>query len=170
MAFDGSGDYLKPNMATPDLYAFGSGDFTIEFWGYILQTTPEQMFIDWRPAGTQTTQPLIYVTSAGVLAYYVNAANRITGATLSTSTWYHIAVSRSGTSTKMFLNGTQTGSTWTDTTVYTNVAGRPVISLDGNTTNSGYLNGNIDDLRITKGVARYTANFTAPTTAFADKG
>jgi len=170
MAFDGTGDYLKPNMATPNLYAFGSGDFTIEFWGYILQTTPEQMFIDWRPAGTQTTQPLIYVTSAGVLAYYVSAANRITGATLSTSTWYHIAVSRSGTSTKMFLNGTQTGSTYTDTTVYTNVAGRPVISFDGNTTNSGYLNGYIDDLRITKGYARYTANFTAPTAALPDIG
>jgi len=160
--FDGTGDYLGVTGATTAL-AFGSGDFTIEFWGYILQTTPEQMFIDWRPAGTQTTQPLIYVTSAGVLAYYVNAANRITGATLSTSTWYHIAVSRSGTSTKMFLNGVQTGSTWTDTTVYTNTSTRPVIGLDGNTGNSGYLKGNVTDVRTLTGTALYTTTFTPPT-------
>jgi hypothetical protein len=160
--FDGSGDYLGVTGATTAL-AFGSGDFTIEFWGYILQTTPEQMFIDWRPAGTQTTQPLIYVTSAGVLAYYVNAANRITGATLVTNQWYHIAVSRSGTSTKMFLNGVQTGSTWTDTTVYTNTSTRPLIGLDGNTTNSGYLKGNVTDVRTLTGTALYTTTFTPPT-------
>ena len=160
--FDGTGDYLGVTGATTAL-AFGSGDFTIEFWGYILQTTPEQMFIDWRPAGTQTTQPLIYVTSAGVLAYYVNAANRITGATLVTGQWYHIAVSRSGTSTKMFLNGVQTGSTWTDTTVYTNTSTRPVIGLDGNTGNSGYLKGNVTDVRTLTGTALYTTTFTPPT-------
>jgi hypothetical protein len=160
--FDGTGDYLGVTGATTAL-AFGSGDFTIEFWGYILQTTPEQMFIDWRPAGTQTTQPLIYVTSAGVLAYYVNAANRITGATLVTGQWYHIAVSRSGTSTKMFLNGTQTGSTYTDTTVYTNTSTRPLIGLDGNTGNSGYLKGNVTDVRTLTGTALYTTTFTPPT-------
>jgi len=161
--FDGTGDYLGVTGATTAL-AFGSGDFTIELWAYILQTTPEQMLIDWRPAGTQTTQPLIYVTSAGVLAYYVSAANRITGATLITGQWYHIAVSRSGTSTKMFLNGVQTGSTYTDTTVYTNTSTRPLIGLDGNTGNSGYLKGNVTDVRTLTGTALYTTTFTPPTT------
>jgi hypothetical protein len=162
MYLDGTGDYLGVTGATTAL-AFGSGDFTIELWAYILQTTPEQMLIDWRPAGTQTTQPLIYVTSAGVLAYYVSAANRITGATLVANQWYHIAVSRSGTSTKMFLNGVQTGSTYTDTTVYTNTSTRPLIGLDGNTTSSGYLKGNVTDVRTLTGTALYTTTFTPPT-------
>jgi hypothetical protein len=163
MAFDGTGDYLISNSGT-DLYAFGSGNFTIECWVYF-NTVASQVVYDGRPSGVQTTQPSIYMSGAGVLFYYVNGANVITGATLTSGQWYHIAVARSGTSTKMFLNGVQTGSTYSDTTVYTNTAGRPVIGNDGfNLTNP--LNGYIDDLRVTKGYARYTANFTAPTAAF----
>ncbi len=87
---------------------------------------------------------------------------------MSPSTWYHIAVCRASGSTKMFINGTQTGSTYTDANNYGTSAplgigtywsaGSPVTTLT--------LNGYIDDLRITKGYARYTSNFTPPTTTF----
>ena len=167
ISFDGTGDYLVSNSGT-DLYAFGSGNFTIECWVYF-NTVASQVFYDGRPSGVQTTQPSIYMSGAGVLFYYANGANVITGATLTSGQWYHIAVSRSGTSTKMFLNGVQTGSTYSDTTVYTNTAGRPIIGVDGFSPPSNPLNGYVDDMRVTKGVARYITNFTPPTSQLQDQ-
>jgi hypothetical protein len=168
ISFDGTGDYLFSNPATTDLYAFGSGDWTIEFWAYLNSVTGTQIIYDGRPASVTTTQPTIYMASA-VVTYYANGTDRITGSTLSIGQWYHIAVSRSGTSTKMFVNGTQAGSTYTDSTVYTNTAGRPVIAANGNAFGTNSLNGYLDDFRVTKGVARYTTNFTPPTSQLQDQ-
>jgi len=162
--FDGTGDYLVTS-ANSSLNAFGSGNFTIEFWVY-LNTTQTSIFYDGRAVGTIGAAPSIYVLN-NALFYFTNNANRITGATLSNTTWTHIAVSRSGTSTRMFINGTQTGSTYTDSVVYVNYASRPIIGGDGNNLSStNFLNGYMEDLRVTKGIARYTANFTAPTAPF----
>jgi len=173
LAFDGSGDYLVSNAASSDLYAFGTGDFTVEFWLYLNSTSSVQVFYDSRPASAQGLQPTIYINSSGTLFYYTNVANRITGSSLSANTWYHIAVARSGTSTKMFVNGTQVGSTYTDSTNYVNPALRPMIGADGfnsGTPGGNPMNGYIDDLRVTKGYARYTTTFTPPTAAFPNTG
>jgi hypothetical protein len=165
LAFDGTGDYLVSNVASSDLYAFGTGDFTIEFWLYQNSMSGLQVFYDGRPTSAEGAQPTIYTNSFGTLFYYT-AGNRITGSSLSTNTWYHIAVSRSGSSTKMFVDGTQVGSTYTDATNYVNPASRPVIGADGYILGTNAMNGYIDDLRITKGYARYTTTFTPPTAAF----
>jgi len=166
MAFDGTGDYLLTRVATPDLYAFGTGDFTIEFWLYANTVSPAlQVIYDGRPGVITATAPTIYL-STSQLRYYFNGSDRITGSTLSINTWYHIALSRASGSTKLFVNGTQSGSTYTDSNTYTNTANRPSIGGDGSSLGTNVLNGYIDDLRITKGYARYTANFTAPTAEF----
>jgi hypothetical protein len=100
--------------------------------------------------------------SGANICYYTNVGFQITGSTLSINTWYFIAVTRSSTSTKLFVNGTQSGSTYTDSTNYTSSSNPLVGALF-----DGYsLNGYIDDFRITKGYARYTSNFTPPTSAF----
>jgi hypothetical protein len=168
MYFDGTANtYLVQNPATSDLYAFGSGDFTIECWLYLISTTSIRTLYDSRASGTTSSAtPTIYI-DAGTIKYYVSGADRITGSALSTGQWYHIALARSGTSTKMFINGTQAGSTYTDSTVYINSSRRPFIGGDSNSAGSNLLGGYIDDLRITKGYARYTASFTPPTAAFA---
>jgi hypothetical protein len=157
--FDGTTDYVvQPSSVN---YEYGTGDFTIEFWLY-LNSTGLQTIVSNLSAATGGVQPHIYINTT--IRYYTNSADRITGASLSSGQWYHIAVSRGSGSTRLFVNGTQSGSTYADTNNYTTAplgvgtyweAGAPV------TTNT--LNGYIDDLRITKGVARYTANFTAPT-------
>jgi hypothetical protein len=161
MSLDGSGDYLRPYSDDASIFSFGFGSFTIEFWAYFNSVTGQPFIYDGR-GGTNT--PTIYIFN-GTLYYYVNATNAITGSVLTTGQWYHIAVCRSGSSTRMFVNGTQVGSTYSDSTNYTNAAGRPVFGVEAGLA-SGYLNGYLDDMRVTKGVARYTANFTAPTAPF----
>jgi hypothetical protein len=129
-----------------------------------LNSTGTQVVLDNRNSPASTSKIYIaYVSNS--LNFYTNNANpAITGGSLSSSTWYHIAIARSSGSTKMFVNGTQVGSTYSDTQDYT--ASNIVIGADSYTLGADPFNGFIDDLRITKGVARYTSNFTPPTAAF----
>jgi hypothetical protein len=162
MAFDGSGDYLlqTANMLN---YTLGTSDFTIELWLYFNVTNVEQGIFGMRPNATNGAYPALYFLS-GTLRYVVSGVDVITSSTVSSGQWYHIAVSRSGTSTKMFVNGVQQGSTYTDTTNY--LASRFAAGGNDFSLGTNSLNGYIQDFRITKGYARYTSNFTAPTAAF----
>jgi hypothetical protein len=85
--------------------------------------------------------------------------------TITLNTWTHVAWTRSGSSNRLFINGTQVGSTTTDATNYTSTASFIGASQSGTLPFAGY----IDDLRITKGYARYTSNFTPPSSAFKDR-
>jgi hypothetical protein len=159
MYFDGTGDYLT--IPTNPGFVFGTGDFTIEAWFYIVSGAVGAIF-DTRSGATGVT-PLLFFSSSQ-LRYYVNGADLIlSGTTLSTATWYHVALVRSSGSSKMYLNGAQTGSTAVDTNnfILTNT-----INIGRGNDNANVLNGYIDELRITKGFARYTANFTAPASTF----
>ena len=154
--FDGSGDELIVGSSSD--FAMGTGDWTIEFW-VRTNITGNQDYFDYRP--TTATQQIIYASGANLI-YYQNGAGRITGTSaLSSNTWHHIALARSGTSTKMFVDGTQVGSTWTDTVNYSGVG-----ILEISNTALGAINGHMDELRWSKGIARYTANFTPSTTPF----
>jgi hypothetical protein len=168
MAFDGSGDYL--DVVTNSVMAFGTGDFTIEGWFYTNTTSGDRNLVDFRPSGTNGAYPNIFIAGGGYLSYNANGSVPISGGTaISTGTWYHFALARSGTSTKLFLNGTQQGSTYSDSTNYVVGDQRPRIATGGYGAGIANFDGYIDDLRITKGVARYTANFTPPTAAFPNK-
>jgi len=162
MYFDGTGDYLR--IPTSQINSLGSGSWTIEFWIYRVGSG-NQIFYDQRSTATQVAVT-IFNDGTNILRFFVNGANRISDTTtFPSSTWTHVAVCKSGSSTRMFVNGTQVGSTYTDTNAYVN---NPIFigaQFDG----SGTLNGYIDDLRITNGVARYTANFNVPTIGFTDR-
>jgi hypothetical protein len=88
------------------------------------------------------------------------------------ATWYHVAIVKDGANGyMMFINGTQIGVTSTDVTPIPNFAG--VLRVGIRTNNAGsstYLNGWIDELRISKGVARWTTTFTPPVSAYASGG
>jgi hypothetical protein len=105
--FDGTDDHLT--VASNAAFAFGTGDFTIECWVYVANTSSQMIFVDLRGASSSAIAPLIYMTSSGVVNYYTNGSVRITGTGISANSWNHLAVSRSGTSTKLFINGTQAG-------------------------------------------------------------
>jgi hypothetical protein len=156
--FDGAEDSLL--IETNSDLALGTGDFTIEFW-VKPQTLGYAIFFDMRPnpAATQGAYPTIFMEN-DILGYHTNSGTRITGNKLSKDQWQHIALSRSGTSTKMFVNGTQVGSTYSDSTNYLNGDTTIGIRADGST---GDFDGYISNVRVVKGTAVYTSSFRPPT-------
>lgn len=157
LAFDGTGDILTM-PSSPNL-SMGSGNFTYEFWLYI--NASNTCIFDTRATNNVTTGFTLLLNNTPKLAIYTNTTNLTCSTTLATSTWYHVAVVRNGSTLTVYLNGTSDGSL-TFTNNLSDSAFRVGQYIDG----TGSLNGYIDDLRITKGVARYTANFTPPASAF----
>jgi hypothetical protein len=166
MYFDGTGDWLF--VPTSQNYVMGTGDFTVEMWlrtDVIPSGTYDTVF-DTRPASTNGAYLLLYLDTDGKLKLFVSSADRITASSaLAINTWYHVVVARTGGSTKMFINGNQTGSTYADTTNY--IASNLIIggSYGGGASIAYAFNGYMNDFRITKGYARYLYPFTAPTAA-----
>lgn len=146
-------------------FVFGTGDFTIEMWEMQTSLTGTQILYDQRPSGASGAYPTIYAAS-GTIVYLVNGANLIVGPTLVVNTWYHVAVSRVSGTMRMFINGSLVGS-HADTTNYADPTNRPFIGGNSNApdASSGWL-GYVDEVRVTKGVGRYTGNFPTPTCPF----
>jgi len=151
--------YIYYANQTP--FEFGTGDWTIEFW-VNPTVTAENEIVDFRPLnGTDGLYPTVYAT-LGRIIYYANNANRISGTTVLTNgTWYHVAVSKISNTTKLYLNGTQEGSSYSDTNNY--LVGSNAPKLGARTTSSAGFNGLISNLRIVKGVGVYTGAFTPST-------
>ena len=169
LALDGAGDYAEINSS--NVINFGSGPFTIEMFLRLDSgsTNKTEIFFDGRgDAGDQGLFPTLEVKHTDdTVDYYTNGNIKISSGTLTRGQFYHIAVCRSGTSTKMFIDGTQVGSTYSDSAVYIS-SSKVQLGRYHSSTNHDF-HGEIDELRISK-MARYTSNFTAPSAAFADKG
>ena len=159
--FDGSTGYL--NLGGQSTFAFGSNSFTIEAWIYPLTASQTSVITDFRPSGGSGVYQLFYLNS-GALTYWVNGTGVIVGSSPVAGVWSHVAVVRNGTSTIMYLNGVQTGSTYSDSNSYLNGANAPVIGGLGYTRGQNIFNGYISNFRIVNGTAVYTSNFTPPTT------
>jgi hypothetical protein len=128
MEFDGTGDWLIMKD-TPEM-VFGTGDFTIEFWVNTNQTVNEFAVVDFRTVNGFF--PFIAHDSTRGVFYYLNSGYRIESNTVLTiGIWYHIAVARSGSSTKLFIDGTQAGSTYTNSNSLSVGANRPAIGING---------------------------------------
>lgn len=157
MYFDGTGDYIyQPSSIN---YGYGTGNFTIEFWLY-LNSTGLQTILSHLASNPQV-KPHIYYSSG--VRLYINGSDVITGGTVTISTWTHIALVRNSGSTRLYINGTQSGSTYTDSNNYGTSSPLIIGDYSVPVTGTNMLNGYIDDLRITKGYARYTTTFTPPT-------
>jgi hypothetical protein len=168
MFFDGTGDYLS--IPASQNMTFGTGNFTIEFWFYApAQGTTRTAFIgtdvsyaaNFWTIQLNNTNPA-YSSRVQLWCYNMNPAVVVGSTTLTTSTWYHVAVVRNGTAITIYLNGTSDGTGTSSASLDGGVS--QAISIAKNLTD--YYTGYIDDLRITKGYARYTTNFTPATSAF----
>jgi hypothetical protein len=154
--FDGTGDYLTtPNHAD---FNFGTGDFTIEAWTYRLSYAQNYEIVSYGSPGStgfglgsDSTQ-LVFLAS--------NVGARVSTTTLpALNTWVHIAVTRASGVYRLFFSGvviSTSGATSDNldaTTIFRIAVNRALTSIT-----TGYM----QDLRITKGVARYTADFAPP--------
>lgn len=174
IAFDGNADYLTSPVST--LYEFGTGDFTVELWVRFNSTSGTVPMVNLgygyngTPLGAYNAWGVVIINNVFYFSRYLTdgSSNDFTASwTPATNTWYHVAVSRQGTSLRAFIDGTQLGTTQTNSVNYVRVNSDPLyIGQYFAGSANRYLNGYIDDLRITKGLARYTANFTPPTAPF----
>ena len=157
--FDGNGDYLT--LPSTSLLSFGTGNFTIEGWVYFPSFGgTSQGIIGIRPE-TSASGLSLYVASSNILGLQIGAGFIDSTNSFSVNTWYYIAVVRSGTSVVIYVNGTSwaSGTSSVNLTDTNCVLGRAYTDIS-----NYYLNGYLYDLRITKGVARYSGStMTVPT-------
>ncbi len=173
MLFDGSNDYLSVGGSEWNSN-LNSGDFTVEFWirfnavgtCYIIENYNGSN--GWGIAlwsgggGTNYLDGFWHDGSWRYIQYGVGGSSQYT--TPSADTWYHVAFVRDGNDWALYLNGTAEGTR-------TGLSGSITSSSNGSLdigrrfSDTYFVDGYIDDLRITKGLARYTSNFTPPTTA-----
>jgi hypothetical protein len=173
MYFNGSAFINTPSST---LYAFGSNNFTIEFWLYLTATPSGQTAIVGNSSGTYTTNSwaIVYYNTGTKIAFLTNNQSSVYGQTAtspSLNTWIHYAFVRNGNSLLCFQNGNMTSyNSYFATTNISLDAGAgtayPIYIGTDNTAGATKLTGYIDEFRITNGIARYTANFASPSTPF----
>lgn len=163
VVFDGSGDYLTLSYSNTN-FDWWTASFTIEAWVYASSWSGSSFFPivgNMEPTSTSNNWSLAPLSTGALRFYYFNGGNVIINSTgtLPTSQWNHIAVTHSSSTIRLFINGVL------DTT--TTVSGTPqssnAIPLTIGQYNNTSANGYISNLRILKGTALYTSNFTPPT-------
>jgi hypothetical protein len=172
ISLSASASYLS--LPANSIFNFGTGDFCIEAWVKFntagdnaivggIGPTNGSLMIRRRSDGTLSLgrNLIAFDTSSSVLSW-------------DTTRFYHLAVTRSSGTVYLFRDGAQIGSGANSLTYNLTVGSNSIWAIGASQlTANGFgagsqLNGYIDDLRITKGIARYTANFTPPTAPFPD--
>jgi hypothetical protein len=153
--FNGSGNYL---LVPADGTAIGINDFTIECWINTISGNNYKAIASLVPGSDNNA---LYVLDNRIS--WFDSTDRAQSASFSDGVWNHVAVTRNGTTLRVFLNGVVSSSTYTTSA---NIANNTLrIGTRGNASGE-WFHGYIDELRITKGVARYTENFTPPSEPF----
>ncbi len=168
--FDGSGDYLS----VPDNAAFdiGSGSFTMESWIYLTSFGNTSAMIacqDGSSGSNRSWTFQLWGTSTIGLTLFTGGSPVSSSGNFNfaLNTWYHVAAVRNGTSLRLYVNGSDVGG-GTNATTANNSASNITIGAEDPTWQGSYpywFPGYISNLRILKGTAAYTANFTPPTGA-----
>jgi hypothetical protein len=174
--FAGTGRRIE--VADNDSQFYFDGDYTVEAWLYIptLNTNNGGWFFsqaenDQRNAnrqyafGVNSNGLRVYWTTDGVTDTFANF-----NATIPTNEWVHVAFCRVGGVLRAFVNGGKAGADVVHTPVYFNSTASACIGSFGRYRQNTDFVGYISELRVTKNVARYVANFTKPGTPFPDRG
>ena len=164
-SFNGSSQGLL--TSTSSSLALGTNDFTVEYWVYFNATTVGQIPVA-AGGGVVSFDPLFgYYDSGNIFVFYLSSngsswdisLTQTVGAVTS-GKWYHVAITRSGSTFYAFLNGVQ-GSTFTSSASIYQSANSFAI---GKAQTSNYTNGYISNVRVIIGTCLYTKNFVPSTT------
>lgn len=149
----------------------GSANFTIECWVWFAATAADQTIMIYDNGGNSTSSIQFLMSQASSSFnfqwFIAGTGYVISGGTATISTWIHLAAVRNGTTMTFYVNGVSVGSN-TFGTGSLNAPSGGTLRMGYRQNNSVSFTGRIDDLRITKGVARYTSNFTPPASAYPD--
>jgi hypothetical protein len=165
LKFDGGGDYLI-GASTPNTNIDG-GNFTLEAWVYLSDATQVSPIIAKNFGGAGGY--MFWVQSTLRLRVYDSSASATTvtsSASISNNTWTFVAVVRNSDTLTLYINGVADGTASYSSTSTNSAA----IEVGGYGSGTASMNGYLDEVRITKGYARYTATFTPPTAAFPNTG
>ena len=148
-----------------DALTFGTGDWTIEFWFYANRLGTAQHLYDGRGTGAGSNAAvLIQISDANKIRFFSTSAYRITGSTtLTANEWHHVALTRTGSTHTLYVNGSSDGTYSASNTYLGPTNGFSAIGSDDNGAGAYGLNGFISNLRIAKELI-YSAAFTVPTT------
>jgi len=169
--FDGADDYLSINYNS--VFNFGTDSFTWESWIYPTNISGIDGIYA-TSGGTGANPKFVIHLNAGTPSIHynnlTNGSDIYTTATsaVSINTWTHLAFVRNGSNWTWYINGNSAGTGTNNTTI--TFTSQPTYIGYGGESYFTQFNGYIDELRITKGIARYTSNFTPSTTAFSNTG
>jgi hypothetical protein len=153
--FDGTGDYLSGTDAD---FAFGTGDFTVECWTRLSSVTTDQNFVATRGAPGSSTAWSFGINSSSKVYTYTDGLVATGSTSLTANVWNHVAITRSGSTFRIFVNGVQDASATNSQNFSTQTLGIGLSSDGTQYPLAGYL----QDVRLYKGVAKYTSNFNPP--------
>ena len=158
--FDGNGDWIT--TATHTDFNFGTGNFTVDCWAYPVTggTDYPTILASGKTTWAAGCVGFSFVTASNTYSFGGNGMTGVASGVITKDTWSHLAVVRSGTALKIYVNGTQSGSA-TDGGAYDFSNTSTMIGRTGWATDA-YWYGWIDELRVSKGIARWTADFTPP--------
>lgn len=148
-------------------YQFGSGDWTVDFRVRADAVSGTQAIYNFGLNGGGGRSLAIYLSGTSIAVTQSTdgsavAATNTFSASLSATTWYHVAIVRTGSVVKCFVNGSQVGSDVTAYTLYNSTSPLTWGSFQG----TSFLNGYLDEMRISKGIARWESSFTPPPEAY----
>lgn len=164
--FDGTGDWLLGSLGANNLESqLGTNNFTIELWVYLASADigSARGLVS---KGTSTTGYSLSLNNTEKVVFTFTTTSITSTGSIPTDSWVHIAVVRAGTGanlTKIYINGVNDGTG----TAATNFNQTSNLYVGADRTGGSPMKGYIQDLRITRGAARYTANFDVPNQPFA---
>lgn len=158
----------KLTIPSSSAFDFGSGDFTVEAWFRPDSVSSgTQVLLDRGGLSSYTPWAVSLFNNFLRLECSVDgvswAVNVFSDVTVSATTWYHLAATRSGSNFRLFLNGTLTASATASGAL---MSSSSTVVIGNTNSSASPFAGYMDDVRVTKGIARYTSNFSIPTEAF----
>lgn len=150
--------------ASSAAFGFGTGDFTWEC--FVRRANDNCVIFDNRSDGSDTASIVTFIDTSGNLCFFCVGYGTVTGLgeTVPATTWTHVAWCRSSGTLRMFIGGVMVSAT----SMTSDMGSSRPMRIGRDVVNNADYSGHIDEVRITKGVARYTANFTPPSAPFPD--